>query len=138
MRKYTIIVEHSDRIIYIEENESELYGVNFMQGAGDLEYFERDGFAQNDEKLFKFVKSMIDYPMFKHMSFIEKIDEIIWLHIRLEEEKRDDREAVLHEVTKAWLDANEFDCSLDEVRSESLTIQDEKFKEYLLEQFHNI
>lgn len=75
------IVQASDRIIWMQLEGQDLIGINYMQGAGDLEHFE--DFKKNDELLMETIHKLIDYPLFKYMNYINRIDEIIWLHQRL-------------------------------------------------------
>lgn len=52
--------------------------------------------------------------------------------------KSEDKEQLLHEITKAWLDAYGYTVSLDEIYHNELNDKERKFTGYLLEKFNEI
>lgn len=52
--------------------------------------------------------------------------------------KPDDREQLLHDIAKAWLDAYGYKVSLDEIYHNELGSKEREFVGYLLKQFNEI
>lgn len=49
-----------------------------------------------------------------------------------------EKEAKLHLITKAWLDINGFDRSLDEIADHELTHEQKRFHDFLTEEFNKL
>jgi hypothetical protein len=80
-----VIVHESDRIISIHKNDNgDLVGINYMQGAGDSHLFFISGYAKPDPTLLAFYNAVSEYV--KGDTLFEKIDNALWLNCNLENE----------------------------------------------------
>jgi hypothetical protein len=80
-QEYIIIAENYDMIIYLIINDQEIIAVNWMFGAGDLEHF--GDYKKNNPLLREFIERMWDYPLFKDLNMVQKLAELINIHVRL-------------------------------------------------------
>ena len=84
MREYATIeskeivwCDQDDRYVYIEKEQDDIVGLNFMQGD-EIDYF-KDHYLESDPKLIKFYRAIDVY--LSGESELDRINQAIWAYV---------------------------------------------------------
>jgi hypothetical protein len=75
--KEIVWCDQDDRYVYIEKEQDDIVGLNFMQGD-EIDYF-KDHYLESDPKLIKFYRAIHVY--LGGESELDRINQAIWAYV---------------------------------------------------------